>query len=140
MPSENIKIATWNLCLGLLHKKNIVKNYILENRIDICNMQEVDIVNDCPKNLMSFPGYKIEIETNESKSRVATYIKDNIKYVRRIDLEGKNNHLVIIDIEQNPKMRIINIYRSFNPQREKFKYQLQLTRNALNESTIDCAR
>ena len=141
MPSENIKIATWNLCLGLLHKKNIVKNYILENRIDICNMQEVDIVNDCPKNLMSFPGYKIEIETNESKSRVATYIKDNIKYVRRIDLEGKNNHLVIIDIEQNPKMRIINIYRSFNPQggipqREKFKNQLHLIKNALNESTI----
>ena len=104
-------------------------------------MQEVDIDSNCPTNILTFPGYRIEIETNEIKSRVATYIKNNIEYVRRKDLEGVNSNLVIIDIEQKPKKRIINVYRSFNPQggmtqREKFLYQLQLIKNAIIEGTI----
>ena len=75
------------------------------------------------------------------KSRVATYIKDNINYNRRPELEGKNSNLLIIDIEQEPRFRIINIYRSFNPQggmhqKEKFRYQLQLIKNAINTKTM----
>ena len=63
-----MKISTWNLCLGLSNKKNIVKNYILGESIDICCMQEVDIPRDYPNELLSFPGYNIEVETNETKT------------------------------------------------------------------------
>ena len=141
MGEGKLNIATWNLCLGLVHKKNTVKNYVLEKNVDICCMQEVDIPNDFPGDLMSFPGYKIEIENNTVKSRVATYIKNSIKYTRNTVLEGTNSNLQIIDIEQEPKLRIINIYRSFNPQggvkqREKFKYQLQLIKAAITENII----
>ena len=141
MPERKMKISTWNLCLGLPNKKNIVKNYILGESIDICCMQEVDIPRDYPNELLSFPGYNIEVETNETKSRVATYIKDNIKYIVNKNLEGTNSNLQIIDIDQTPKLRIINIYRSFNPQggvtqREKFKYQLQLIKEAMTENII----
>ena len=80
MGEGKLNIATWNLCLGLVHKKNTVKNYVLEKNVDICCMQEVDIPINFPGDLMSFPGYKIEIENNNLKSRVATYIKNSIKY------------------------------------------------------------
>ena len=52
-------------------------------------------------------------------------------------LEGNDSHIVIIDTEGiNNVKRIINVYRSFNPQsnvyaRTKFVYQLQLIKNAM---------
>ena len=44
-------------------------------------------------------------------------MKNTIKYTRRFELEGENNHLLIIDVENGmkTKKRLINIYRSFNP-------------------------
>ena len=141
MQTNKLTVSTWNLCLGLVNKKNIVKNYIENYNIDIFNVQEIDTDSDYPNRLLSFPGYNIEVESNEVKSRVATYIKDNINYNRRPELEGKNSNLLIIDIEQEPRFRIINIYRSFNPQggmhqKEKFRYQLQLIKNAINTKTM----
>ena len=126
MQTNKLTVSTWNLCLGLVNKKNIVKNYIENYNIDICNVQEIDTDSDYPSRLLSFPGYNIEVESNEVKSRVATYIKDNINYNRRPELEGKNSNLLIIDIEQEPRFRIINIYRSFNPQPER-KIQIPTT-------------
>ena len=38
-----IKIASWNLCLGLANKKDYVASMIKENKIDICCVQEIDI-------------------------------------------------------------------------------------------------
>ena len=37
-----IKIASWNLCLGLANKKDYVASMIKENNIYICCMQEID--------------------------------------------------------------------------------------------------
>ena len=34
-----VKIATWNLCLGLKNKKDYVSDVIRENEIDICLIQ-----------------------------------------------------------------------------------------------------
>ena len=56
------KVATWNLCLGLSNKKNIVKETILAESIDICCMQETELPNGYPANLLSFPGYSLEVE------------------------------------------------------------------------------
>ena len=56
-------------------------------------------------------------------------------------LEGVDSNLIIIDIEGKSPTRIINVYRSFNPQngqsqRNKFKYQLSLIREAFVKGTI----
>ena len=135
------KIASWNLCLGLQSKKIMVKEEILKNKIDICCMQETDIQNDYPTNILTFPGYQIEVETNDVKGRVAIYVAEGVKYVRRQDLEGTNSNMIIMDIKLNKTLRIINMYRSFNPQnnvnpREKFIYQLDLIKNAMTQNTI----
>ena len=37
-----MKIATLNLCLGLKFKKDLVKNILLDNEIDILVMQETE--------------------------------------------------------------------------------------------------
>ena len=41
---NKIKLATWNICLGLANKKDLVSSIIMENEIDICVLQEIDIV------------------------------------------------------------------------------------------------
>ena len=112
-----LKIATLNLCLGLKFKKDLVKNILLDNDIDILSMQETEIDHDYECELLAIPGYSLELETNNVKRRVGSYIKNTLKYERCLDLEGENNHLIIIDIENGvkKKKRIINIYRSFNP-------------------------
>jgi len=136
-----VKIATWNLCLGLQNKKFQVKQMLLAEQIDVCCMQETDIKDDYPIELLTFPGYAIEIETNDVKSRVGIYISERLKFKRRNDLEGINSNLIIIDIIETKPVRLINIYRSFRPQenvspREKFKYQLSLIKKAITPITI----
>ena len=131
-----LKIATLNLCLGLKFKKDLVKNILHGNEIDILIIQETEIEKDFDYVLLNIPGYKLELEVNDTKSRVGTYIKNSIKYERCSELGGVNKHLVIIDVlnGKKPKKRIINIYRSFNPQgtsqREHFSCQLDLIKLA----------
>ena len=44
------KVATWNLCLGLLHKIDYVKNCLNKHCIDILNLQETELQPDNPTN------------------------------------------------------------------------------------------
>ena len=139
--TSNLKISTWNLCLGIINKKDLVKKEILENKIDICCLQEAVLPYGYPSELMTFPNYVIEVEKNSIKSRVAILIKSDIKFVRKNTLEGIDSNLIIIDIQNDVTTRIINIYRSFAPQsnvgqREKFQYQLGLIKDAITPNTI----
>ena len=93
-----INIATLNLCQGLQLKKNLVKELIIRDQIDVLCMQETQINLNIDHNLLSFPGYTIETETNTSTSRTAIYIRNNIQYLRRRELDGQDFHLVIIDL------------------------------------------
>ena len=70
-----VKIATWNLCLGLVSKKDYVINTLKKEEIDICMMQEAEIKRDYDRNLLSDKEYKIEVEVSTDKSRCATFIK-----------------------------------------------------------------
>jgi exonuclease III len=56
---SNIKIATWNLCLGLGSKKDLVQKYILENNIDICCVQETEIDNNFMRNFSRSRGIQL---------------------------------------------------------------------------------
>ena len=53
---NKIRVASWNLCLGLNNKKDNVSQMIVEHKIDICCMQEIDVKND----------YNFSLLTNES--------------------------------------------------------------------------
>ena len=126
---EQIKIATWNLCLGLLHKIDYVKRCLKLHNIDVLNLQETDIKADVPLQTLHIPGYTIEVESNKNKRRVATYVSNKLKYRRRQDLETQDNHLIIIEIGTNNKYRIFNIYRPFNPKNIPISQFLRKTRN-----------
>ena len=83
-----IKIATWNLCLGLTNKKDYVTEIIKEKKIDICCMQETDVKNGKDTNLLTFRGYNLYLEKNTIKSRCSVYVKNDSKHQRRVELEG----------------------------------------------------
>ena len=113
--SDTITIGSLNLCLGLRNKKEAVKKIIVDNKIDILCLQETEIPVDYTINLLTFKGYVYENEINNVKSRCGMYISNNLSHVRRTDLEILNMHIIIVDINDSRKTRVINIYRPFNP-------------------------
>ena len=120
----------------------MVEQILNEHNIDIFCMQEVEVENGYDVNLLNLRGFDLEIENNSIKSRTGIYITKNLNYKRNVKLERKDSHLVIIDIEGNSEIkRVINIYRCFNPvgnvsPRDKFKYQLNLIKNAMTPKTV----
>ena len=136
------RIATLNLCLGLRSKKEEVKRLIIENKIDIFCLQETEIPVDYPVELLTFKGYNYENETNDVKSRCGIYVSKTISYVRRNDLESKNLHVIIIDINDSKKHIVITLYRTFNPQnsipqRQFFEAQLSLIKDNITKNMIN---
>ena len=92
-----------------------MKKLILENDIDILCLQETEIEPDLPTKLLTFGGYNYESENNEYKARCGMYVSDKISYVRRSDIKIASNHVIMIDLKDKSKTRIIYIYRPFNP-------------------------
>ena len=109
-------IATWNVCLGISNKKDTVIDHLIENKIDICALQETEIPMNYPENTLNFKNYNLELESNTVKKRVGIYVNRKINYTRRTDLETEDSHIIIIDVHLEYDLRIINIYRSFRPQ------------------------
>ena len=137
----NLKIATLNLCLGLKNKKDLIKDILFTNDLDIILLQETEIDSDFDCELLRIPGYILELEDNALKKRVGIYLKNNLNYIRHRSLEGTNSHLIIIDVKSGRvAKRIINIYRSFNPmgmtQRDSFTLQCDLIKTAFNCDTV----
>lgn len=135
------RIASLNLCLGLRNKKEMVKNLVKENEIDILCLQETEIPVDYPIDLLTFMGYSYESESNLYKMRCGMYLSNNVSYVRRNDLEVSNMHVIIIDINDQRKTRLINLYRPFNPlnnlnQIQFFEKQLDIIKSNFTSSTI----
>jgi exonuclease III len=64
---------------------------------------------------LAIKGYKLELETSLTKIRTAIYVNNTLKYKQKLDLELKDSHMVIIDIEQSGSKRIINLYRPPSP-------------------------
>ena len=96
---SNTKIATWNLCLGLANKKDTITEYLASNKIQICCLQETEIPQGFPENVLNCGGYNVELEMNTTKKRVGFYIQSSVNYVRRMDLEKADHHVAIVDIK-----------------------------------------
>ena len=58
---------------------------ILQEKIDVCCMQEICILSNDDKNLLSFKGYNLIAENNTAKSRTGIFIKNKINYSKRTD-------------------------------------------------------
>ena len=134
-----LTFGTWNLCLGLSNKKDSVIDHLVNNSIDICALQETEIIAGFPERILDCCNFKLELESNEIKKRAGFYIKKDFKYTRRKDLEKDNMHLVIIDVHLDKDLRLINIYRTFRPQDMTspvtfFKSQLTVIKIALNSN------
>ena len=120
-------------------KKEYVYDVIKEKKIDICLLQEVEIPVDYDTNLLSHREFRIETETNCVKSRTAIIINENIQYERQKTLKKEDRGIIIIDLNGPEKYRIINVYRSFNPQNNEtplnfFVTQLDIISNAIRSS------
>ena len=70
-----IKIATWNVCLGMKNKRDLITETLRSEKIDICCLQEIEIEKNYPINILASKDYKFECETNDVKSRTGMYIK-----------------------------------------------------------------
>ena len=76
-------------------KKDLVKDILISNKIDILAMQEIEIESGFDEKTLSIPGYILETENNDLKKRTGFYISTSVKYSRKNNLEGRNNHLVV---------------------------------------------
>ena len=137
--THQLKVASWNVCLGLTNKKDFIIHEIRKEQIDICCLQECEVSCTLDENTLSFRDYSIELEENTYKKRTGIYINNRVSYNRRKDLESQNCNIVIIDISEDRDYRIINVYRSFstyNNERpiDKFQNQLMIIQRAILES------
>ena len=135
-----ILIGSWNLCLGLPNKKDIVTQYLHDNNISICCLQETEVPQNYPENNLNCNGFLLELEQCENKMRSGIYISKGINYTRRYDLEKKGHHIVIIDVCVETKIRIINVYRSFRPYgmspAKLFENQLKIIKKSLTCNSV----
>ena len=98
------------VCQGLKNKKDYVLDVIRENEIDICCLQETEIESSFPTGILSFKGYSLEMEMNDTKIRCGVYIKNCINSRRWDDLELGNTHFIVIDIDPKAKYRLISVF------------------------------
>ena len=65
--SCELKIGSLNLCLGLPNKKDMVVEMLKLNKLSICCLQETEIPENFPENILNFGGYNLELEMNKEK-------------------------------------------------------------------------
>ena len=141
MAENQLRIGTWNLCLGLSNKKDIITSCLSSLSVEICCLQETEIPMGFPENILNSGEYNVELELNTEKKRVGIYLHKNLKYVRRLDLEKEDHHIVIIDVIASKNFRLINLYRSFRPQggmspETFFISQLGVVKNAQSKDCL----
>jgi hypothetical protein len=76
---------------GLFGKKDELQNIILNHNIDIFGVTELFLTENIPSDFVKIPGYTFLRKNHKTGLGGGTgvYIKDNIPFVRRIDL-GNN--------------------------------------------------
>jgi endonuclease/exonuclease/phosphatase family metal-dependent hydrolase len=112
----NLKICTWNVCLGAKFKKHHIISLLEEHSIDILCIQEAEIKYDDDTSLLDIQGYSVEIEKGiqNEKRRTMLYVKNSVKYVRQIQTEKSGAHIMLLKIEcDNKSVCLASIYRTY---------------------------
>ena len=66
--NNNLIIATWNLCLGIANKKDIVTKYLSEHNIKVCCLQETEVPKNYPVHVLNCNNYVLEFEESMQKA------------------------------------------------------------------------
>jgi exonuclease III len=112
MTNNNLKVCTWNVCLGLKYKLNYIRELLVKNSIDILCIQEAEVAADDEKRILEIPNYSLELErvTGSNVIRTVMYIKSTISYVRHEDEESPNTHIILISCHG---LGIASLYRTY---------------------------
>ena len=62
-----LNFATWNLCLGLANKKDLVTEALFRNNNSACCLQETEIPMNFPEEILNCNDYLLELELNNLK-------------------------------------------------------------------------
>ena len=62
-----LKIATWNICLGMFRKMNMIKQIIHKNQIDILFLNETDIKEHHDMSMLQLKDYDLQIIFGKSR-------------------------------------------------------------------------
>ena len=104
--------------------------------LSVCCLQETEVPKNYPVEVLNCNDYVLELEESMQKSRVGIYLRNDVIYQRRTDLEDTNCHIVVVDVSCEIKIRIINVYRTFRPpdgssSTEFFLKQISVLKKAL---------
>jgi exonuclease III len=112
--TKQIKICTWNVCLGIFHKLQFVKTAIEENDIDILCIQEAEVKVEDNVNLLQIQGFSLEIEKTSTtfSRRTIMYIKNHISYERMSHLEKEDAHVICVKL-QKYNICLASVYRTY---------------------------
>ena len=64
--------GTLNLCVGLANKKDSVIDHLNINIVDICALQETEIVDGFPEQILICENYILRLECNDVKKRTGS--------------------------------------------------------------------
>ena len=70
MMESTIKFSTWNLCLGLSNKRDMVTDILNQNNVSVCCLQETEIPSGYPEDILNCGGFNLELETNNNKKEL----------------------------------------------------------------------
>jgi len=112
--SKNLRVCTFNVCLVLKCKLNLIKQFLNEYHLDIICIQEADIITDEDLQIYQISGYILECEKAQDDQKVWTvvYVRNNIKFRRHIDLEQAEAHIILLSIT-GKEFGITAIYRTY---------------------------
>ena len=126
---NELKIATWNCCLGLFHKLCYLKQELLITKIDILFVQEAEIDTNVDPTFYEIDNYNLHFDqTRQSKVRIAAYVKKSLRYTAQT---WSSCELVNIVIE---KTNIFGVYRPFKLVNSSSDYVDTLIQNIRDSS------
>ena len=65
---SKLTIATWNVCLGVANKKDMITDCLKNKNIDVCCLQETEIPMNFPEEVLNVGDYVLELELNNEKN------------------------------------------------------------------------
>ena len=145
MITKNLKICTWNVCLGAKYKKHHIKNLLEEHAIDILCIQEAEIKYDDDPSWLAIQGYSVEVEKGiqYEKCRTMLYVKNSIKYTRQFQTEKPGSHVMLLRIEcENKVISLASIYRTYKltghvSHMQAFQEQVEILQEFMNANRGD---
>ena len=108
---KKLKIASWNVCLGVSNKLEYITRLLNSDQIDVLFIQEAEIRNQTNIEFYKVKNYTLIISNTlpDGKARLCCYVKNDVKFqVNTV----QNNVIELISIKISD-LTINGIYRPF---------------------------